>query len=378
MTIRVSAPAEDAAPSIAALLERHALESFGEPDLSVEEIRSWFSRPKLSIRVAERDGDVVGYMDLAAEDSGRFPVDLRTLDPEAAELLLREAEQMGRSEGGQALRAWAQGDDPVVRPVLEAAGWHPIRYSFQMRIELGDDLPEPVWPEGLSTRNMRPGEEERVYEANMDAFADHWDFYRTAYEDWLGYNVSDHSFEPSLWWLVDDGDELAAFCLNSWHFSGDPQFGWIGSLGVRPAWRRHGLATALLRHSFRDFRARGATRVGLGVDGENTTGAVRLYERAGMSIVRRYDIVERELRAASPGSAARETVNSRQCLAASTSPSNTGTLPSRRTAAHGIPTRVRAAGRTTATTSWRRTFASAAAKTAGTIFPSAPPSASGS
>jgi ribosomal protein S18 acetylase RimI-like enzyme len=51
-------------------------------------------------------------------------------------------------------------------------------------------------------------------------------------------------------------------------------------LGVRPAWRKRGLATALLRHIFRDFQQRGATRVGLGVDGENTTGAVRLYERS--------------------------------------------------------------------------------------------------
>ncbi len=294
--IEVKAPGDDAAPAIAALLEEHALEAFGEPELSVEEIRSWFTRPKLSIRVAERDGAIAGYMDLVAEDSGRFPVDLRTLDPEAANLLLREAERIGCSEAGQSLRAFVQGDDPVLRPVLEAAGWRPIRHSFQMRIELDDDLPEPVWPEGLSPRNVRPGEEERVYEASMDAFADHWEFHRTSFEDWLGYNVSDHSFEPSLWWLVDDGDELAGISLNSWHFSGDPQFGWIGTLGVRPAWRRRGLATALLRHSFRDFRARGATRVGLGVDGENTTGAVRLYESVGMRVARRNDTYEKVLR----------------------------------------------------------------------------------
>jgi ribosomal protein S18 acetylase RimI-like enzyme len=66
-------------------------------------------------------------------------------------------------------------------------------------------------------------------------------------------------------------------------------------LGVRPQWRRRGVATALLRHSFRDFRDRGATRVGLGVDGENTTGAVRLYERVGMRVVRRNDTYEKTL-----------------------------------------------------------------------------------
>ena len=162
-----------------------------------------------------------------------------------------------------------------------------------MRIELDGDLPEPVWPDGLTPRNAEPGEEERVYEAHMDAFADHWDFRRQPLEVWRSYSTNTHRYDPSLWWLVEDGDELAAISLNGWDFSGDPQFGWIQVLGVRPRWRKRGLGTALLLHSFRDFRDRGATRVGLGVDGESTTGAVRLYESVGMRQVRRNDTYEK-------------------------------------------------------------------------------------
>jgi ribosomal protein S18 acetylase RimI-like enzyme len=51
----------------------------------------------------------------------------------------------------------------------------------------------------------------------------------------------------------------------------------------------------LLHHSFRDFRSRGATRVGLGVDARNTTGAVELYERVGMHVTRRNDTYEKRL-----------------------------------------------------------------------------------
>jgi mycothiol synthase len=193
------------------------------------------------------------------------------------------------------VRSFVQGDDPVLRTVLEAAGWKPIRYSFQMRIDLDAEPPEPEWPDGLEPRNLRSREEERVYEAHMDAFADHWEHHRHTFEDWRDFHLRKPGFDPSLWWLVDDGDELAAISLNAWHFSGDPRYGWIHVLGVRPQWRRRGLATALLRHSFRDFRALGATRVGLGVDGENTTGAVRLYEQVGMREVRRTDTYERML-----------------------------------------------------------------------------------
>jgi GNAT superfamily N-acetyltransferase/nucleotide-binding universal stress UspA family protein len=236
----------DEAPAIKALLEEHALASFGEPELSEEEVRSWFAQQNLVFRVAERDGELVGYLDIQLQESGRFPADVRTLDAEAAGLLLAEAEQIGRERGANVVRSFVQGGDPVMRPVLEEAAWRPIRYSFQMRIDLDRELPEPEWPDGLSPRNMRPGEEERVYEAHMDAFADHWEHHRYTFQDWHDFNIGRHSFDPSLWWLVDDGEELAAISLNTWHFSGDPQFGWIHVLGVRPPWRKRGLGTALL------------------------------------------------------------------------------------------------------------------------------------
>ena len=292
MSVRLRDASEDDTPAIGALMAQHALASFGEIELSEDEIRSWFREPRLWIQLAEGDGELVGYLDVRSEDGGRFDVDARTLDAEVAPVLVQAAETHAQQG---VLRGYVQGDEPVLRGAYGAAGWRPIRYSFRMQIELGGDLPEPVWPDGLEPRNVREGEEERVYEAHMDSFVDHWDFRRESFDDWARHTSDNHRFDPSLWWLVDDGDELAAISLNSWHFSGDPQFGWIHVLGVRPAWRRRGLATALLLHSFRDFKQRGATRVGLGVDGENTTGAVRLYERVGMRQVRRDDTYEKTL-----------------------------------------------------------------------------------
>jgi mycothiol synthase len=292
LSLEVRAPREDEAPALARLLEEHALAAFGESELSDDEVRHWFTLPGIWIRVAERDGRIVGYADVVARDeTARLEVDIRTLDREAAEALLVAAEQHGRHRvaAGAVLRGVAQGADPVLPDAFGAAGWGPIRHSYQMRIELSEDRPEPRWPDGISVRTFRAGEEERVYEAQMDAFADDWDFRRQPLEQWRAFGVEHPRFDPSLWWLAEDGDELAGVALNAWHFSGDPAFGWIAVLGVRRPWRRRGLATALLQHSFRDFRSRGAMRVGLGVDAENTTGAVRLYERAGMQAVRRND-----------------------------------------------------------------------------------------
>jgi ribosomal protein S18 acetylase RimI-like enzyme len=71
----------------------------------------------------------------------------------------------------------------------------------------------------------------------------------------------------------------------------------VNVLGVRRPWRRRGLALALLLHSFHELEARGMDRVALGVDAESLTGAVRLYEKAGMRVVRQSDTWEKPLSA---------------------------------------------------------------------------------
>ena len=72
--------------------------------------------------------------------------------------------------------------------------------------------------------------------------------------------------------------------------------GWVGTLGVRPPWRKHGLGMALLKHSFAELYQRGYSTIGLTVDASNPTGATRLYERAGMHIASQFIVYEKEYR----------------------------------------------------------------------------------
>jgi mycothiol synthase len=291
VSVRVREPSVDEAKEIAALLNEHARNAFGETEMAEAEMRHWFSMPEIWIRVGERNGRLVGYLDAVSGGKERaLELDLRAVDAEAAAALLAAGRE--RANGGT-VRAVVQGDDEVLRGVVERDGWQPVRYSYQMRIELSDDPPEPRWPEGISVRTMQPADEERIHAATNEAFADDWHFHEQPFDKWRIYAFGRENFDPTLVWLTEDDGELAGFSLNVWHFSGDPRFGWVEVLGVRPQWRRRGLATALLHQSFRDFQRRGATRVGLGVDAQNPTGAVRLYERAGMKVARRNDTYEK-------------------------------------------------------------------------------------
>jgi ribosomal protein S18 acetylase RimI-like enzyme len=93
-----------------------------------------------------------------------------------------------------------------------------------------------------------------------------------------------------------DGNEIAGICLCRPVDAEDSESGWVNELGVRRAWRKQGLGFVLLKHAFAAFYARGQKRAALGVDASSLTNATRLYERAGMRVVRQFDQFEKELR----------------------------------------------------------------------------------
>lgn len=185
------------------------------------------------------------------------------------------------------------------RKLLEETGHGLARRFWTMEIEVGEGLAPPEWPEGISVRPGVRGEDERgVYETQREAFLDHWGEHEETFEEWSRHMAEGESYDPSLWFVAEDGGgEVAGISLCR---PASETKGWVAVLGVRREWRRRGLGEALLRHSFVEMRRRGMTSVELGVDSESITGATRLYERAGMEVARRVDVYEKELRPASP------------------------------------------------------------------------------
>jgi mycothiol synthase len=294
VVVRESGP-EDA-EGIADACNELSTKLYGVADLSAQEIRYWLSLPDVDAAVAELGDEICGYTDFHRHDEGPIDVDLR-VRPSAwgrgvADALLDRAEAAAGAE--RTVHCVADEHDDDARAALERRGYLLIRHLFKMQIDFAKPLDPPEWPTGVAVRSYAGEEDLRaVYECHQESFADHWEFRPDPLEAWRGYSIERPDFDPSMWWLAEADGELAGISLAHWHTSGDRSFGWIGVLGVRKPWRGRGLGLALLRHSFADLAARGATRVGLDVDAENTTGAVRLYERAGMRPVRRLDIYER-------------------------------------------------------------------------------------
>jgi ribosomal protein S18 acetylase RimI-like enzyme len=151
----------------------------------------------------------------------------------------------------------------------------------------------PATPEGLTIRPCLPDQDERTLHAVIDeAMTGQWGHEPLSFDDWMRRRQQ-RGFVPDLSFLAFAGEEPAGGVVSRY----SEGIGWIDLLGVRTQWRNRGLGRALLLHVFAAFFARGTTRVGLGVDAANPTGATRLYEDAGMTVTQQYATYGKVLRA---------------------------------------------------------------------------------
>jgi mycothiol synthase len=265
-----------------------------------DQLTSRLAKPEENYRVAQSDGRIGGWVSVWHPEPGseRVFLEVKAHPRELSmyERLLDWGEERGRELGaGRKVRihAGAVSDNELLADELRRRGYELVRHFFTMEIDLADEPEEPEWPEGIAVRTYRPGDERALYDADMEAFEDHWDFFTVPFEEWCEYFIESSEFDPDLVYLAEDAGELAGFALCRGEVR--PDTGHVHVLGVRRPWRRKGLATALLLQAFHEFRRRGRAKADLGVDTENLTGAVRLYERIGMSPVKRFDSYRREL-----------------------------------------------------------------------------------
>lgn len=193
------------------------------------------------------------------------------------------------------------GADALVQNLFKQNGFKLVRYFWRMAIELDHEIPEPAWAEGVAVRTFVLEEDlEELVHAFRDSFQDHWGHVEKSFEEdlkqWDYWIRSDDEFDSTLTFLAMADDEIVGFSTCDPKFPEDSDMGFVAVLGVRRAWRRQGIALALLHHSFQEFQHRGQKRVGLGVDAASLTGAHKLYEAAGMTSTRRINAYEKELR----------------------------------------------------------------------------------
>ena len=280
------APTLQDALVVSELTSRYSPEPF-----PVEMVEREWTEPNFQLADDARllDG---AYASVWDDRGGRAWLDFQGPPPDE---LFDWAEARAIAKGLPLVRGGTWDQNAAVKSAFETRGYELIRHSYRMHIELDRVPQEPVWPDGLTVRPFRAGDEQRFYKVHQESFADHWGHeVDTPYDEWAHWFLQPPMFEPELWFVAEEDGEPAGLAIDYVREETEP-IGWIQILGVRRPWRRRGLGRALLLHAFAAFRERGLRQAGLGVDASNPTGATRLYESVGMQVSSRFDIYEKQL-----------------------------------------------------------------------------------
>jgi mycothiol synthase len=296
---RVRRPAEGDASAVAELKRAVELARFGESDETVDLVREEWALPRLDLQhdvwlLEHERGGLAGYGFCWVEAPGDIVAE-QIVDPAArglglSEFLLELGEaralelQAAAAAGVEALLGvWSHHTDLARIEMVERRGFAHVRTFLRLDRDLGPEVEPPVWPAGAEVRLFRTGQDEAaVHAAGEEAFRDHFRPAEMDLDEWLEFRFSRDDIDAGLWFVAWDGEEVAGAVLA---FE-TPLGGYVDELFVRRPWRSRGLGRALLLEVCAELRRRGQPMAYLGVDSENPTGAMHLYESAGFRSVR--------------------------------------------------------------------------------------------
>jgi ribosomal protein S18 acetylase RimI-like enzyme len=198
--------------------------------------------------------------------------------------------------------AFAAAHDQVWGAALDRAGFRLVRVHNHMRADLATPSTGAPSPAGIAIRTAVIEQDlEPLVACREEAWRGQWGFVERPLDQALAerreaIKAQGDTFDPTLWFLAVEGTEIVGLSLCDDRIVDDKTRGYVNTLAVRPAWRKRGIAFALLQHTFAEFRQRGYAAVELDIDSQNLTGVSRLCDRAGMRVVRQFVTYEKELR----------------------------------------------------------------------------------
>lgn len=281
--LRLRIEAEKINPTVGYLSPKLLQEQMGRPNYS----------PQENLFLAERQGAIVGYMDVTPElDIKRVILDC-FIHPEhrqrrLAKKLLAYANRRAREFKAEVAQVYVAEANLTSREVLSKLGFQAVRRFIQLKLKLAD-VPAPKVPSSLLLRHLKAGEENKLAEIQNRSFAGSWGYNQNTVEE-IVYLSRMSNCSPRGIFLACQGDKLVGYCwtrIDCPEPGTDMSQGQIFMLGVDPSYRGRQIGKALLLTALNYLKSKGLNLAELTVDSKNKA-ACSLYQSVGFKTLKSY------------------------------------------------------------------------------------------
>jgi mycothiol synthase len=276
-------PRPDDLDEVSALVTLCELADLGEKIITKEDLRAGWAQPNFELArdaiVVMNEGRIV-----ARAETFRTRAEV-SIHPEVRSRgigtwLLRWTEDRGRVKGESKVRQTLLDRATEAGAMLRSNGYETGYSSWVLEIALTEEPSSPELPADVLIREFVQGQDDRqVYRVIEDSFNEWPDREPASFEEWSALVLLRSDFDPGLTKVAVEKGEIVGACVG---LDYPDEGGWIQQLAVTASHRRRGIARALLQTAFHTSWERGEQTCGLSTD--SRTGALGLYQRAGMHV----------------------------------------------------------------------------------------------
>jgi len=270
---------------------------------TMEDMEIWEKDPSfdpVGMFIAELNekpvGRVQGYVDKEREEKKGFIRGLGVIPPfrgrGIGRKLTEKAIESLKARNMETAQCWIRDDQPICKHLFESLNFKVIRIFSTMRRDLNSIPSDIDENKDVQIRLMRKSIEDVMLLRRLDneAFSEHFNYRPSTLKEWTHWS-SHPDFDRKGWFFaLLDGKPIGH--VGTWidtkfvEFKGVKR-GLISTIGVLKPHRRKGVGTTLILRGMKYLKLKGMTEVELGVDDQNQTEAMKLYEKVGFNIIRK-------------------------------------------------------------------------------------------
>jgi mycothiol synthase len=173
---------------------------------------------------------------------------------------------------------------------LASRGFEAIRYYHTLRASVSANLKPPELPDGveLSVVDLNSHQELADWHSvQQNSFAENFGFVARDFESWSKRIAANKNIPTDGVHLLRlEGKAVGFIWLDD--IDAAESRGFVVNLGVVKDYRANGFGRLLLENALAQFSRRGYSHAALGVDTENSSGALGLYEKMGFKVMSTY------------------------------------------------------------------------------------------